>query len=489
MTAPALQSNRKITPLFVVVFVILLLPPSGRATGNDAWDLESIINRSLEASWGMIDALDEVRRAGLRLATARSEFELKIYPGASVNFSGGDEQDTEKDYGLSVSLEKKIPFGTRVDLTPSVFKTEDSYQNRIRLDIVQPLLRGAGRAYNLSGVYSARFSERTALRSSYLKAVDTVINAVRYAYEVIRQRETLRLREESYQRLKDLEEATAIKKQMGLVSTMDLYRVRIQRNQAEEELNQSRQSYVDALDTIKIFLALPLKEDMKISLPLDFDRIYPDEQEMIQTALDNRVELEQVRDELAEARRLADNARKNTLPELDIGLSVNFTGDPAEHFSDSKPDETTWGFSLGSSTDLWRTTEKAAFEESMISVQQTVRRQRILKDEIVAGVKRELRNMERQDKAITTQEDQIQQARGQLELARVKFEHGLTDNIDLIDAETALRRSETQLVSAVIEYIVGQYRLRKAIGTLINQADAGPSRPAKHPAESVLPAD
>ena len=408
-----------------VLFIsCLFVVPLVRA--DNVYDLERIINQALEAGWGMIDARDDIRRAELRLNTAESEFELKIYPGASINFSGGEDQDTAKNYGLSVSLEKKIAFGTQIALTPTAQKIDDQYQNQINLRIIQPLLRGAGREYNLSGVYSARYSERTAERSGYLKAVDTVINAVRYGYEVIRQREVLRLREESFQRLKDLEEATIIKERMGLVTAMDLYRIRIERNQAEEELNQSRQSHVDALDTLKIFLALPLKEDVNVTLPLDFDRIYPDEQAMIQTALANRVELEQVRDELAEARRISEVSRKNTLPELDIGLSVNFAGDPAPRFSDVKPDETTWGVSLGSTTDLWRTTEKAAFEESLINVQQAVRRQLITRDEIIAGVKRELRNLERQDKAITTQEDQIRQARGQLELARVKFQHGMT---------------------------------------------------------------
>ena len=471
--------------LMIPVLFILCLFVASVSRADDVYDLEHIINRALEASWGMIDAQDDIRRAGLRLSTARSEFELKIYPGASADFSGGENQDTAKNYGLSVSLEKKIPFGTRIALTPTARKIDDQYQNRINLSIVQPLLRGAGRGYNLSGVYSARFSERTAERSGYLKAVDTVVNAVRYGYDVVRQREILRLRQESFQRLKDLEEATAIKERMGLVTAMDLYRVRIERNQAEEELNQSQQSYIDAMDTLKIFLALPLKEDLNVALPLDFDRIDPDEQAMIQTALANRVELEQVRDELAEARRLSEVAGKNTLPELDIGLSVNFAGDPAGRFADSKPDETTWGVSLGSTSDLWRTAEKAAFEESLINVQQIARRQIITKDEIIAGVKRELRNLERQDKAITTQEDQIHQARGQLELARIKFQHGMTDNFDLIDAEIALRRAETQLVSAVIEYIVGQYRLRRAIGSLINQTGDDVSRPEQQIPEAA----
>jgi outer membrane protein TolC len=455
--------------LLVLISLLCLLSSPADIQGADAWDLEKIINRALEANWDMISAQENVQKAGLNLQAAESGFELKIYPGASVGLSGGDEQSTETDLGLALRLEKKMTFGTEIGVEPYVVRDDGDYQNRANIRIVQPLLRGAGTDYTMSGVYSARYSERAVTRARYQREVNTVIGAVSHGYEVVRQRDTLRLREESYQRLKNMEEATAIKERMGLVTAMDLYRVRIQLNQAEEELNLSQESYVDALDSIKIFLALPLKEEFDVSLPLKFDRINPDEQEMIQAALTNRVELEQVRDELVEARRLSDKAKKDILPDLDVGFSLNLNGDPTAHFTGTTLDQTTWGLSLGSTTDLKRTSEKAMYEESLIDVQQASRRQIIIRDEIVANVKREIRNLERQDKAITNQEDQISQARGQLELARIKFEHGMTNNFDLIDAEISLRRSETRLVSAVIDYIIGQYRLREAIGTLVQR--------------------
>ena len=58
---------------------------------------------------------------------------------------------------------------------------------------------------------------------------------------------------------------------------------------------------------------------------------------------------------------------------------------------------------------------------------------------------------------------------GQLELARVKFRRGLADNFDLIEAETQLRRAQTGLVSSVVSYVVGTYRLRAALGKLVER--------------------
>jgi outer membrane protein TolC len=455
--------------LFCAPLILVMWFPES-LYGKENYGLERIVNRALEANWGMIDARDDIQRARLNLVLAESEFELKIFPVAGIGFSGGDDVSAGTDFSLGVSLEKKMEFGTEVALTPSIQKTDDQYQNIANLRITQPLLRGFGKEYTMSGVYSARFGERTSERSQYLREVDTVLGAVRQGYEVVRQRELLRLRQESFQRLKDQKEATVIKEQMGLVTAMDLYRIRIQLNQAEEELIRSRETYSDAVDTLKIFLALPLEKEMDVILPLDFDRIYPDVEEMIELAMANRLELEQVRDTLSETRRISRNVRKDILPDLDIRLSFSQQSDSSASFPGSLPDSTTWGISLGSTTDFRRTAQKAAYEDSLISVRQAARRQKILKDDISAQVKREIRNLDRLDKGIINQEDQIHQARGQLELAKVKFEHGMAGNFDLIEAEISLRRSQTQLVSAVIEYIVGQYRLRAVIGTLVQRS-------------------
>jgi outer membrane protein TolC len=43
----------------------------------------------------------------------------------------------------------------------------------------------------------------------------------------------------------------------------------------------------------------------------------------------------------------------------------------------------------------------------------------------------------------------------------------MANNFDLIEAETELQEARTNLLAAKIEYIVGTYRLRAALGTLI----------------------
>jgi outer membrane protein TolC len=104
-------------------------------------------------------------------------------------------------------------------------------------------------------------------------------------------------------------------------------------------------------------------------------------------------------------------------------------------------------------------------------VQGAQRNYSLLRDEVVNEVMRNLRNLRAYKNSITIQQEQIQQAKGQLELAQVKFKWGLANNFDLIDAETKLLSAQTNLLSAVINYILGTDQLRASMGTLLERPE------------------
>jgi outer membrane protein TolC len=113
--------------------------------------------------------------------------------------------------------------------------------------------------------------------------------------------------------------------------------------------------------------------------------------------------------------------------------------------------------------------ERVAYDQSLLSVQGAQRNYNLLRDEVVREVKRDFRNLRASENSVVIQEEQIRQAKGQLALAQVKFRFGLANNFDLIDAETKLRIAQTNLLSAVLSYIVGTNRLRAAMGTLLER--------------------
>ena len=443
----------------------LILSPQKKLT------LEDAINRVLQANRGLADAMDQVEGTRLSLVAVEAEFELKIFPGAEVGVTGASGEGSDETLGAGITLQKRFAVGTGFSIGPNIQKSANTYQTGVDTNLTQPLLRGLNREYNLSGIRGAEFSARSARRSLYLTQVNTVLSTIRAVYEAIRQRELVRLNEESAVRLRAHAEAAKAKEKIGLATQIDAYRAGIQQKQAEDSLNTAREAYRDALDNLKILLALPLEDEIGVEAPLKYSLIRFAEEEAVRTALRNRVELDQSAETIREAQRLSRVAKHNTWPNLDVVLNYSRFGS-GDNFGESTGfDQDSWGVSLITTTDLARTAERVAHDQSLLNVRAARRNDSLQRDEVARQVKRDLRNLRRSENGIAIQEEQIRQAKGQLELARVKFRWGLASNFDLIDAETQLRRAETNLLSAVLDYIVGSHRLRAALGTLLERPE------------------
>ena len=68
--------------------------------------------------------------------------------------------------------------------------------------LIQPLLKGFNKEFTYQVFTGAEFSDRTSKRSLYLTQVKTVLDTVRAMYEVVRQKELVKLNEESERRLR-----------------------------------------------------------------------------------------------------------------------------------------------------------------------------------------------------------------------------------------------------------------------------------------------
>ena len=178
--------------------------------------LEAAINRALEANRGIRDVMDQVEGARLSLVAVESEFELKIVPAGEARITGDSDEGSADSLGAGISLQKKFDVGTDIMITPQTRKTDDLYNTGVDTRLIQPLLRGFGKEYNLSGVRSAEFGTRSAQRSLYLRQVNTVLLTIGAVYDVIRQRELYQLNEESALRLRVHAEAASAKNKIGL---------------------------------------------------------------------------------------------------------------------------------------------------------------------------------------------------------------------------------------------------------------------------------
>jgi len=429
--------------------------------------LEDAIRVALRGNRTLADAQDATLAAQYSIALAESEFELKIFPLLRAGLSPDDSGGTDQDYGFSVDLVKRLSTGTDIRVGPVVERLGDTHTSAVRASIRQPLLRGRNSAANRSGVMSAEYSERTRRRLLHTARIRVVAGTVAAVYEVIRQREFLRLNENSANRLRGDVAAAKARQKAGLGGPIDVFRASLQLGQAQDNLTFVREAHEDALDTLRLLLGIPIGTAITVSAPLEYNLIRLDEHEAIAISLEQRMEVAQAEDNLRESSRLELVAKHNTLPTLDLHLNYSRIGIGDSLGDSSNLDDGVFGFSLVTSSDISRTTERILHERARLDIEIARRGLIDVQERVARQVKQQLRNLQRTESRIDIQHSQVGQAQGKLELARLKFRRGLTSNFDVIEAEAELRRAQTTLVSAVIDYVIGAYTLRAALGTLI----------------------
>ncbi len=400
---------------------------------------------------------------------AQAEFEVKIVPTLSVGRAGGNSLFTNSggsNSSYGVQLQKKFATGTTVSVGPTHSRVADTSNTTVNLAINQPLLKGLGLEVNLDGTRRAEFSVFSSTQNFEQAKINIALETIRTFYEALQQKKIATINQSLAERLRQHALITSNKEKVGLTGPMDTYRAEIRLKDAEDLRAQAGNAYTTAIG--KLRLLLNINQDVNIEL---LPPAAP-EMEVGNTegdAVQNNIQLIQLRAELAEANRavrIADNAR---LP--DVGLQVRYGqasfADP--FLAQTLPStQQQWSINLQASSDLFRTAAKSNYQRARIKVESL----RINLEHKIDDTKRQVRQqilyVTSVQERIALREEQIQKAEGKLALAEIKFAHDMADNFDVIETETELQRARMSLLATEMDYALSIYNLSATTGYLLD---------------------
>jgi len=433
-------------------------------------DLPTAINIAIASNRNFANSLDNIQKSQLNVDLSLSAFDIKVIPSADVGFIGGGDAGTGCTVGGSLELCKKFSFGTQVSIRPYAAVDAQHFHTGVQAKITQPLLKGFGKEYTLAPVYAAQFAYRTAFRGAYASGVDMIFRLINAMYSVVRLEALLKLDKEALDRLDHFYSAIKVKERIGMADSLDVYRTEIEIKAQEDSLNNSQEGLQDAKDRVRELLALPLDREFIIELSMEYSPLDPDVDEAIKSALANRIEIEQAEDRWKENHRLSRLAKTNLLPDLDMVMDFTNIGyDEVFTNTFTSRRDSRWGVGFMTSTDWDRTAQQVAYQQSIFNVTNAERSYNQAEDTVVLDVKRAIRALRRASQRIDIQLDQIHSSEGGLKLAKLKFDRGLANNFDVIQAEKALRNARTAHLGAIIDHKIGEFRFLSAIGLLVDK--------------------
>ncbi len=386
----------------------------------------------------------------------------------AVNSSTGVNQDFLVGDGLQI--------GTGLALNWARFLTGDpqtSLGSVLTATVAAPLLgAGAGK----SARENLTQAERTVMykiRSFNRYRQNFVVSVISDYYRVIQQKNRVMIQEASYQRLIESTNQLRMEVKVGQRPAYDLGEAEQSLLSAEQSLVSVRRSYETSLDNFKIKLSLPIETPIRLDpneltylenegiTPIDFT-----EDEAILMALNWRLDLANTRDGLDDSERKLILAAEGLGPQINLVGSANVNSEPRTDFVDLRLNKGRYSVGLETDLALDQKSQRNAYRQALISVQQQQRSYDSELDGIKLSVRDAYRNLSETADTYRIQQIGLDLARQRVEVEKLSLKYGRGTVRLLLQSEDSLVRAQNDLLGALVDHRIAKLSFFRDVGIL-----------------------
>ena len=388
----------------------------------------------------------------------QAEADITQARSAMLPFLGAEATYTRFDEDIEFSL-GPISLGA-MSLPPisETFIDRDIYKAGVVLR--QPIFAGG----RLKAAHKAAQYSRNAQAQEKRTVEDEVVFQVTRAYHTVQVAGAFcKVAVESVRLLETHEHDVAILVREGANPELDLLRTRTELANAKKELNTAQNALDLALSGLKNLLVVDLEEPVFLEGHLH-RRPGPEGDLLSYThlAVSQRPEVSSLSSRVEAAEQGLKAARGAYLPEIAMeGRYEYIKGD----FRDLEGGDH-WTIGIGAQVPLWNWGKTAAgVRKARSQLEQAKIQFKKMEDHIRLQVRKAFLDLGKAQKNITAAETALETAREAYRLAKVSYQAGAGTNTDVLDARTALSRTEANHAQALFEYNVALAALRRAVGT------------------------
>ena len=452
--------------------------------------LAHAIDEALLNNDRMLSQHDSAERAGLAVRGARSAFTPKIVPNVRGSF--GQTNVSDQSYRLDLSqrfvngTEVRVGSGTSTAQVPDLAGGGDVrfYNSDTTLLVSQPLLKGFGAAVTRRNLTLAELRQADAARQQKIAEQQITVEVATAYFHVVAQEAMIAVARRGFDRARQLREASEAKLGAGLVSQLDVLRAQQLVSQAELQLFDAEGSAEDSRDQLRFLIGADAGSPFGVlpDIPKSIDNISVEY--AVSQAMLNRADLQGAMAEAADADRAIAFARNQLKPQFDVNLALT-----RRETADNLPrsfglDKFQFATFFNISMPVDRTPQTIEYQNAGIDRDRRQRDLDTLRRRIADDVRRQLRQRERVIRSLTAAENNVLLAQQEVEVARLRYERGLSNNLDVVTAETNLLNVEGLRILALADLAVTRLSLRATLGTLDPRKDAvelsTPSRAEHH---------
>jgi outer membrane protein TolC len=287
------------------------------------------------------------------------------------------------------------------------------------------------------------------------------LNLTSLFYSAILAKDLIRVREGSIARIEDHLSTVQERYQRGYVSEFDVLRVKVQLANAKPPLVQAKNLCHLTLDNLKNLLGISLSDSVNLEGTLESEPDRLDQSTAEEYAFKNRSELRLVSQQERIGGKALALAKAGNKPSLFGTANYEYK---RPYFSEDRW-KTDWNLTLALSFPLFDGfLTRSRVRQVKSDLRQLEIAEEQIRDLIRLEISRAISDLNLARENILSQDENVQQAKEALGIARVHYQKGMLTNLELMDTEFALTLAETNYLQAQSDYLIARARYEKAIG-------------------------
>lgn len=451
----------------MLAMVTVLLWPVSALCSHDH-ELLDFVHVALLQSDTALDVRDSLELSEIDVDLAEHQFDTRIVPLTSIGFTEGTGSQQ-----LGVELIKDVETGTnitygvignRVDESSDyVVANRNSASAYVRVS--QGLFRRWGKKYNLTSLDVARLRNELAVIDGDRQMQSLVLTTSKKYYNLLLEDKLLRQSQQALTRSREHLESAVSRQSVGLVSKVDVYRAELAALDAEGMLQAQERRRELAYDDFKEQLHLPVETELEWRRSIDkIMPVLPEEWE--RTVLNNRLDWQEYLMKVQISKREMYKVERDMLPDVGLSFTLEQRGEGDSMEEAIELNDTNWSFQLQMNSPINDRAEKSALLRKQLEMSRLRREGDTLRRKIRREIKDGFAELQMAEQRHQVSRRQLEQAQLASDLAKSRYEKGLSDNLDMLDAESALSDAELATSRSLVEYNNSAIQLAYVMGIL-----------------------
>lgn len=407
--------------------------------------------------------LSQVEHSAVDLKAARAAFGVRFNSGLTSDARLGTQTGRTSRFGL----EQEFPSGQRWSAGVHTSTFGDSYLSEARVGYSRPIFP------NLTQKERLRDAERRPQRAARLAKIgaEELALAVFGSYvRLLQSQAYLDVARGNLDLQEELARAAEVEFRLGRISRQEVLGARLSVQQAERQDVEAEFAVKRDTEGLLTLMGDDPRRDLRI--PDGLSGLQPPDlslvslQDLENQAVDNRLELIDMREEQDEAWRDIDIAKRSIRPPINVDVSYAVVGQGQEFSESLELDQHRVGFGLSLNSDFTLAIKRGELSRSRLAWQDARRSYQRLERSVINEVRQHYRRMTSLAKRLDTAQARLELAEERLRLAEFQASKDLAGPREVLVRRHEAAEARHAVLTARLESVMTRLRLQKATGSL-----------------------